>query len=406
MKEPHAAKHLRHRLPFLNLVNRPFRSTALILLVTLIAFVLFGGSVLAVSLQRGLESVEARFGANLIAVPLGYDTGMESILLKGEPCYFYLDKSYQEKISQVEGVEHVSAQFYLTSTSADCCDVPVQLIGFDPTTDFSIQPWIRESYGGDLASGAVLAGSDLDLNGEKSLMFFGQEYPVAAQLDKTGTGLDCAVYTDIETLYGMMRAAQDKGFQFLAGTDPNSQISSVLIKIADGYDVDTVGRNIRSSVDGLQIVKTQSMISGIAESLNTFSGILYLLVGALLLIALFMLALVFSITANERKKEFAILRILGATRKCLSSLLLAEALLVSIVGGILGVLVAALAVFPFSVAISQQLGLPYLTPQGQVLLELLAASLLITFAAGPFAAAYSAWRISRADASVTLREGD
>lgn len=401
-----AANQVIRQMPILNLHSRPFRTAALIALVTFLSFALFGGSVLAISLQRGLNSVKARFGADLIAIPLGYDTGMEAILLKGEPSFFYLDKSYLEKIKEVEGVEQATAQFYLTSTGSDCCDLPVQLIGFDPDTDFSIRPWIRESYGGTIPPGALLVGNDIRLDDKREITFFGREYPVAALLDKTGTGLDSAVYTDMDTLYGMMAAAQEKGFHFLDQVRPEAMISSVLVKAERGYDAETVGRNIRAAMDGLQIVKTQSMISGIAKNLDAFSGLLFGTVGALLLVGLVMLALVFSMTANERKKEFAVLRILGATGKRLALFLLREALLVSVAGGILGVSLAALVVFPFNKAISQQLGLPFLMPQAAETVRLVLASLLISFAAGPAAASHAALRISRTDASITLREGE
>jgi putative ABC transport system permease protein len=406
MKQNLRAEQIVRRLPLFNLLGRPFRTVALLLLITLMAFVLFGGSVLTISLQRGLSSVEARFGADLIAVPLGYDTGMESILLKGEPSYFYLERSYLEKIAEVDGVQQASAQFYLTSTSSDCCDLPVQLIGFDPDTDFSIQPWIRESYDGALSSGSLLVGSDIEIGDERELTFFGVTYPVAAQLEKTGTGLDNAVYADMDTLRSMMRAAEEKGFHFLDEADPDALISSVLVKIESGYDVDTVARNIRSKMDGLQLVKTQSMITGLADSLGSFSKLLSVFEAVFLAVALVMLALVFSISANERKKEFAILRILGAARKRLTGFLLSEALILSVAGGILGTGFAALIVFPFSLAISSRLGLPYLTPDVPQLIGLLLISLAVVFASGPVAAAYSAWRISRIDASMTLREGE
>jgi putative ABC transport system permease protein len=406
MNSKQTDRSILRRLPRLNLRNRPYRTAGLVLLVTCLAFSLFGGSVLAVSLQRGLRSVEARFGADLIAVPLGYDTGLESILLKGEPSYFYLDHSYLEEIARIEGVGQVSAQFYLTSTGSDCCDLPVQLIGFDPSTDFSIQPWIRQSYDGDLTAGAVLVGGDIQVENGKSLTFFGREYLVAAQLEKTGTGLDNAIYANMDTLRNLMEASREKGFYFLDESDPDSVISSVLIKTAQGYDAETVARNIRFKLDGLQLVKTQSMISGIAESLSGVSSLLYVFVGAFLLLSLVMLTIVFSVTANERKRELAILRVLGATRKRLAALLLAESLLVSVSGGLLGTALAALAVFPFHAAISQRLGLPYLAPGGLSIIWLLSMSLAVTFAAGPLAAAFSAWRISRADTSLTLREGE
>lgn len=406
MNSSQSPKRIVRLLPFLNLLNRPFRTAVLAALVTALSFVLFGGSVLAVSLQRGLSSMKARLGADIIAVPLGYDAGMESLLLKGEPSYFYLSRDYLEQISKVEGVKQVSPQLYLTSASADCCDLPVQLIGFDPSTDFTIQPWIRESHGGKLAPGSVLAGSSIEVKSGNTLTFFGREYPVAAQLDKTGTGLDSAVYADMDTLRTMMEAAQEKGFQFINDEDPGSLISSVLIKTEEGYDAAGVGRSIRSRMDGLQIVKTQSMISGMAESLGSIARLLYLFVGGFLLLALAMLALVFSVTANERKKEFAILRILGAPQKKLIRLLLAESLIISAAGGAAGIALAALTVFPFSIAIGRQFNLPYLVPDGGQITGLLLVSLVVTLLAGPLAAASSARRVARMDPSLSLREGE
>lgn len=406
MKSQQSSGAILRRLPLKNLLNRPFRTTGLILLVMLLSLTIFGGSVLALSMRRGLESVEARFGADLIAVPLGYDTGMESILLKGEPSYFYLNKNYVKKIAAVKGVAQVSAQFYLTSTGSPCCEFPVQLIGFDPKTDFAIQPWIKQSYGHSLSDDALLVGSDIQVKNGKTLTFFSRKYPVAAKLERTGTGLDTAVYANMDTLYNLMEASREKGFHFLDKTDPKSVVSSVLIKKADGYDAETVAHNIRAALNGMQIVQTKSMISGIAQSLGSFAKLLLFLIGTFLLLSLAMLGIVFSVTAHERKKEFAILRTLGATKKRLAGLLLRESLLLSAGGGIAGTAVAALAVFPFSVAISQKLGLPYLTPTATQTGVLVILCLGISFAVGPVAAAASAWRIGRADASLTLREGE
>lgn len=406
MGEKQPAQALFRRLPLLNLAGRPFRTSALILLVTVLAVALFGGSVLILSLQRGLDSVEARFGADLIAVPAGYNSGMESILLKGEPGYFYMDQSYVDQLAQVEGVGQVSAQYYLTSAGAECCSLPVQLIGFDPATDFSIQPWIRQSYGGDLTAGALVVGSDVQVPDSGLLRFFGKEYPVAAQLDQTGTGLDSAVYTNMDTIRDLMEASLEEGFHFLDGSNPDTVVSSVLIKTAPGCSTETVAHNIRLALDGVQLVETQSMISSMADSLNGISNLLYLFIGIFAVLSLAMLLIVFSVTANERKKEFAVLRVLGATRRRLAALLLKEALLVSVGGGIIGILAASLAIFPFNMAISQRLGLPYLTPNGAEIIKHLLVTLGITFAAGPLSAALAAWRISRMETSVALREGE
>ena len=65
-----------------NLKRRPFRTIGLIIIVGLLSFVLFGGSILSENLKNGLGSTEARFGADLMAVPIGADSEAEGILIK------------------------------------------------------------------------------------------------------------------------------------------------------------------------------------------------------------------------------------------------------------------------------------------------------------------------------------
>lgn len=54
------------------------------------------------------------------------------------------------------------------------------------------------------------------------------------------------------------------------------QYSSVLIKVDDGYPIDIVSIDIRRQIDGIQIIKTQNIISGIAEGIESFSSFLYI----------------------------------------------------------------------------------------------------------------------------------
>ena len=132
------------RLSFINLKRHPLRSGGLIAITAVLAFFAFGGSILSLSLDGGLESISTRLGADIMVVPLGYDKEAEGVILRGEPSYFYFDKSVEKQLAKVEGVEKVTSQFFLTSSNQDCCALPVQFIGFDPDTDFAVQPWIKE----------------------------------------------------------------------------------------------------------------------------------------------------------------------------------------------------------------------------------------------------------------------
>ena len=138
-----------NRLPWMNLSHRPLRTAALLVLTFFLSFVIFAGSMAVVSLQNGLGTLENRLGADIIVVPNTAKRKVDpkTMILDGTPGYFYMEREKMVLISHIEGVEKVSPQIFLASLSASCCSVPVQIIGFEPETDFIIQPWIRESYG-------------------------------------------------------------------------------------------------------------------------------------------------------------------------------------------------------------------------------------------------------------------
>ncbi len=394
------------RLAWLNIRRKSTRTAGLIILVAMLSFVLFGGTILSLSLRNGLKSMKLRLGADLIVVPLENDKGMEDLLLKGEPSCFYFNRSVEEKISRLNGVSQVTAQFFLTSLSAECCDVPVQLIGFDPETDFTVQPWIAQIYDGELSEGAVMIGSDINVENVSAIKFYGEYYKIAARFEKTGTGLDQAVFADMNTVEKLFEGAKRAGQSFLEDVNPEYAISSVLIKAEDGYDRKVLIRDIRKELGGVRIIETQSMFTGIADNLESLAVIIGIFAVMFFAIALIALFLMFSITANERKKEFGVFRTLGATRGRLTAILLLEAVYISGAGGIAGILLSSSILFPFQVYISDRLGLPYLQPTVFTIVAVLAVTFALTIGIGPLASAYSAIKISCTQTYLILREGE
>ena len=66
-----------------NLMARPVRTACLVVVAAILAFVLFGGSILALNLHQGLSTITRRFGADLMVVPEGASEKAQSILLSG-----------------------------------------------------------------------------------------------------------------------------------------------------------------------------------------------------------------------------------------------------------------------------------------------------------------------------------
>ncbi|WP_029320247.1 ABC transporter permease [Butyrivibrio sp. AE3004] len=393
-------------IAFLNVKNSLTRSVGLVLLMAVLSFVLFGGAILSKSLSNGLGQMKDRLGADLMIVPVENQNDLEAVLLKGEPSCFYFKRTLEGKVAGLEGVSLCSSQFFLTSLEAECCDAKVQLIGFDPDTDFVIQPWIRKTFDGELKNGAVIVGNDIQTESGGFIKLFGKEYEIAAKLDATGTGLDQAVYATKDTILRMYADAEEKGQRFLEDADPKEAISAILVRVQEGYDRKTLIKNIRREIGGVKIVESQNMITGTADNMKNVAIFLYIFSGLFFLTSVATLLLVFSVISNERKKEFAVLRTLGATRKKLAGIILSESAIITGTGGLVGAIFAAIIIFPLNVYIGDRLGLPYLLPNAGMIAFIFLVDLVVSFLTGPLSAALLAVRISRAETYLTMREGE
>ena len=119
-----------------------------------------------------------------------------------------------------------------------------------------------------------------------------------------------------------------------------------------------------------------------------------------------MLIVVFATSLNERKKEFASLRILGFTRKMLLGVATRESAILGFVGGVIGVASASLIIFPYSSLISSQLQLPYLEVTALPVIALMAVSIVLSLLSVVAASALTTWRIAMRETYLTLRAGE
>lgn len=396
-------------LPIKNLVRKPARSLALIFISTFLALSAFGGTVMVMSLSNGINSLSARLGADIIVTPYAATSQVsyDSVIIQGKPGQFYMDSKYYEEIkTEIEGIDKITAQFYLASAKASCCSSRLQIIGFDPATDFSIQPWVEKSYSDKLGLYDAVVGSDVTPNTDMTVEIYGMTLHVQAVLDKTGTELDSALYVDIDTMKELIRAHNEKNPNQEKTIDPDNVVSSVLIKVADGYDIDEVAGDINLHVRQVKAIRTQNMISGVSESLSGVSATISLLMVVVWILSAVILAIVFTMNINERKKEFAVLRVLGASRVKLAGLVFREAALYGFLGSLLGAGLTVLITALFTPAIENMIGLPFLLPPVPVMLIVGALTVVLTVAAGAVTAASSAVKISKIDTGLILRGDD
>ena len=393
------------RLASINLRSQLFRSLCLMFIVMISAATLLGGTFLAKSMQAGVDNLSQRLGADMLVVPYGYDTKIQGALLRGEPSTFYFADQTTEKIAEIGGVEAVSPQLYIATLSAGCCSWPIQMIGFEPRTDFVIQPWLAQTLDQNLADGEIVIGFNINSGVGEKLKFFGKNYIVAARLSKTGMGFDTSVFMNMNTARELVLASER--LKAHPAANDKKLISSVTVKVKNGYDAKAVANDIlqKYAIEGVDVVLTKNMLSAVAQNLRGLSSYLYLLSALSWLLSVCVLFIIFAVTFNTRQKEFAIYRVLGASKKKLREIVLCESLFISLGGTLAGFVIATIIIFSFNTYIGTLLDLPYLRPAFSTIASFTGLSFVLSLAIGPISAIYIAIKLSRSDIYTAFKEG-
>jgi putative ABC transport system permease protein len=285
----------------------------------------------------------------------------------------------------------------------------VQIIGYDPKTDFVIAPWLAGASVAEPKYGEVVIGGNLfNLEIGDPLQFFSIELDVVGKLERTGMGFDNSVFVNMETAQTLL--AEYKKFGSSAalpeGAGADDVVSVILLDLKEDIDVFEfqygVNQNFRA--EGVRYVESRTLIQNTSKNLGLVAGILAVLLAAVWVFAVFALAIVFMLAINERRREFGILQAIGATRRKLTAIMLTEAALLCGAGALIGVSAVCLIALPFNLLIERLLQTAYLPPQSGAVLALLAACFALGAIVGPLAALLSAARIGKNDVFSNMRE--
>lgn len=396
------------RLPLENLKRKPLRTAALLVAAACLSAIFFGGSLISMNLAQGLNSMRARMGADIMVIPNGTHTKAEALLTNGGSSTFYFTNNIEDLVRRSPGVQKASAQTYISSLSAGCCAEKLQIIGFDPDSDFVIGPWIYSQHKKTLHKGEMIAGANVLVSYKNTVRLFGHQWPVVAQLAKTGTSIDNSVFVRRESVPQVVEYSTKVHHTAIPKEYAKKAISAVLVKVRKGYSAKQVAQNIKKTtgLSSIGIVFPGGITATTQANLGVFTRSLTFIIAACWIVGLLVLIVVFATSLNERKKEFASLRILGFTRKMLLGVATRESAILGFVGGVIGVASASLIIFPYSSLISSQLQLPYLEVTALPVIALMAVSIVLSLLSVVAASAITTWRIAMRETYLTLRAGE
>jgi putative ABC transport system permease protein len=322
-------------MAFRNLRRRPLRTGILVAALSLMVAALVFALSFVTRVNSSIKLTSDRLGADLLIVPTGARGGAEDILVENRATSFYMNKSFVDRIKNIKGIDKVSAQTYLVTLTGLCCSVPSSMVvAFNQETDFIVTPWLKEKLGRKLRKGEAIVGSESAYNinlgmVEMEAKLFGSVFSMVGVLDKTGSGLDTAVFISDENIEEIIKNSD-------ADIKPD-QISVIFAKLKKGADPYTVMSEIENNIIELDVVMRKDIGKSLITTLGDISKIFYLTMVLSTVLSLFLVWAIFTAIANERAREVGIMRALGAKEKHVVKLFLFEVLVLGAVGSIVGI---------------------------------------------------------------------
>jgi putative ABC transport system permease protein len=393
------------RLVLRNISGSTFRSGVVFLCALIVASLALSTVLIVRGADDSLRLALKRLGADLVIVPEGSETKVGTALLMGVPTKTWMPLDSLDTIARVPGVAAVSPQLYLASLSnASCCSAPnMFMVAFDPKTDFTVMPWLKENIGSELKLGEAVGGTYVFVpEGEQNIKLYGYFVTLRGNLEPTGTNLDQSMFLTFETAYDIARISKSRALLPL-DIPPNS-ISAAMVKIAPGRDVQQVAVEIIQQVPGVTPIQSLDLFQAFRKQMLGLQQGMVIVLSIILGMSLLLIGLIFSMATNERRREIGVLRALGATRVTIFRSLLTEAAILALAGGITGIVLAALATYLFRDLIVTMIGVPFLYPSLPALLPIVIGGMVVALLGITIAALIPAFRISRQDPALAMRE--
>ena len=394
------------RIAWRSLVAHKLRTILTALAILLGVAMISGTYVLTDQIDSGFKQIftDAYKGTDVTVTRKAVFTGDMTGMSQGLP---------QTTVDQVRAVDGVAeATGYVGAQAAVAVDGKVVETRGAPTLFFSYAP-------SDVSSTTYIQGSPPSKSGDIGVI------QKLAKDEKLTIGSPITVITQT----GAQQARVSGVFQFAAESslggslilqptlqdaqtwfDMQGRVSEIDVKAVAGTSAETLASRVRAALPGYADVKTGTQAAAdqtkqVSDAIGSFLTPALLSFGGIaVLVGAFIIFNAFSMTVAQRRREFAMLRALGASRNQIMAIVTGEALAIGILASLLGLL-AGLGVASGINALFKaiQVDIPHsgLVLAPRTIVIALSVGIVVTL----LSAVIPAWRATRVPPMAALQEG-
>ena len=390
-----------NKIALRNITKHSFRSVIFFLLASISSACIFGVGFFNENISSGIGQVKGRIGADLIAVPADYNDDAKDALFAGDACTMFFKSDPEEKIGNTDGVAQVSSQLYLETLSFSCCSAAgIQIIAFDPDTDFSVSTWTSKKNVRNLGANELIAGASCGLKKGSSITFFDHGFTVADVLDETGMGYDHSIFISFEAA---KQITSDEKYSQLFKCKSNLT-SMVLINADKNYEINDLSRDISRSLSDITVYSTDNLVGELKKQAGYFKFSGFVADAFVIIISAVSLFSLITLTFYQRRNRIGSMISIGISKAKIVKIFFLEYLYLTLAGTFAGISITAVLLLPLHNLIKRSVDLPYRFIGTEQTIELcllvLAVNLIILIAAYSF----TFFKIMRTEPAILMEE--
>jgi len=284
-----------------------------------------------------------------------------------------------------EDIATIAPKLYITTAVKGTA---VMVVGFEPEQERLIKSWWTISDGRypeqqDEAILGARASAALDVDLGDNISIKEQEVTVVGILDETGSNDDYQVFVPLATV---QRAFEKEGL-----------ISSADIRaLCSSCPVESIADLVNDAIPGVRAVAVKQIAQTEMNLMAKVNRFMLALAGITLVVGSFGVVNTMMSSVHQRVKDIGIMKAVGASRLQITKMFLYEALVVGLMGGILGYIAGTFLSYVIGPLIYEDLAVSYVL---QYFLPALALAILVAVVAS----VYPAFRASKVSVADSLR---
>lgn len=315
----------------------------------------------------------------------------------------YLTERDIADIARIQGIRDISTQLSgaalaefngeTTIVSLTGMDTDVMMIQFG-STDLEAGSFLSDGDQNKIMIGYTIAHDtfDADITVGSRMLINGEKFFITGIFSRQGMG----GITSSDSVILL----NSRDFKTLTG---QSNISSAYVRVYDVTEVESIATSIEDAINenhGKKDFATATSMSSILDTIQTIIGILQLVLVAIASIALIVASIGIMNTmltsVMERTREIGIMKAIGATNRDIMSIFIIEGMLVSSVGGVIGLILGIFGSQALTLFLNNFMamgGSSRLYPVITIASVILAVS--VSLIVGVLSSLYPAWKAAR-----------